>query len=262
MFRARISVATQSLGLPLRRAIEFAMECRAGGVQFDLRNQLLPRDFGDTARRQLLHELRERDLEPASGTFRLRSPLASQSRLDERLQAIRQAITFAAQLKIRLLTIRPGRIPSTEQAAERDMLIAIVSDLATHGNREGVVLGLLPSGDSADRMLPFVESIRTGPVVAVADVASWALSGQSVSNQMRTLHAVIGHIEVRDAVRDQDGTGKEVPVGRGEIDWDEVAGLLEEMGYSAWLNVDRTSGAHPDEDIANAVKYLQNLLPT
>jgi sugar phosphate isomerase/epimerase len=58
-----------------------------------------------------------------------------------------------------------------------------------------------------------------------------------------------------------DGPGREVPVGRGETNWDEFAALLSEMDYHGWLNAERTEGNDRAGDIGRSVQYLRNLLP-
>ncbi|WP_437223912.1 sugar phosphate isomerase/epimerase family protein [Planctomicrobium sp. SH661] len=262
MFRAKISVAMRAFSSDLRRALQTVMQIGAQGVQFDLRNDVTPAQYGDTARRQLLHYLNERGLQIASGHFPLRSPLAATERMGERIKALNDAIEFASKLKIRTLTLRAGRIPSEEDQESVKTLQGVLSELAGHGNRVGVTLSLIPCGDTAAEMRQLVDSVKTGPVTVDADLGAWVLNRQPIVAQLRELHDLIGHFEIRDAIRDYDGRGKEVPVGRGEVDWDEVAALIEEMGYNGWLNVDRQEGSDQAGDIERAVKYLKNLLPS
>lgn len=259
MLPARFSISTAPLGLPLKASLDHAAKSGAQGVQVDLRQEISPRDYGETARRQLLHTLKERGLQLASASFPLRSPLTARDHLDERLAAVREAIEFAGLLKVRLLTLRAGRIPAEDQREERELLISLLSELAQAGNRHGVVLALLPAGDDPADLKALLEAVKTGPVQVVADPAAWLMHGQKPAAQLRDLHAVIGLFEVRDAVRDVDGSGREVPVGRGELDWDELAALIGEIGYTGWLNVTRTAGEDRAGDVSRAVRYLKNV---
>lgn len=262
MLQARISVPLLPFSEDVKTAIPLAAGCGAEGIQLDLRQQFSQREFGDTARRQVLHLMQENGLAVASGTFPLRSPLAAAERLDERLQALQQAMQLLAQFKGRSLTLRVGRVPARDdEPAERDTLITILNDLASTGNHLGVVLMLLPSGDDSAEMLSLISEVRSGPVQVAADPAGWLLHGQNPAQQLRSLHAVIGHVEVRDAVRDVDGSGREVPVGRGELDWDELAALFDEIGYHGWFHVNRTVGEQRAQDIRRAVSYLRQLFP-
>jgi len=262
MLRAKISVAIKAFSMEMRRAIDQAMELGAQGIQVDLRTDLLADHYGASARRQLLHVLSERNLQLASGHFPLRNPIAAKEHLGPRLAALESAITFASKLKIRTLTLRAGRIPDAEQDDDGfRALQSIISDLAAQGNRQGVTLCLLPCGESAVQIRQFIESIKSGPVMVDADLSSWVMNRQSVVTQLRELHDLIGHVEIRDAIRDVDGRGREVPVGEGEIDWNEVVALLNEMSYTGWLNVDRYEGTDRRGDISRGVSYLKKRLP-
>lgn len=256
----KISVATYEFELDIRTALQTAMRMHAEGVEIELRSQVRPVDYGATARRQLLNYVNECNLKLASAHFLLRHLLFEPDRLEERIAAVKSAIEFASDLRIRTLTIRAGRIPAMDSKSFQDYVFPVMQDLAAHGNRFGVTLCLKPAGDPAETLLSLIDQIKTGPVLVDADLGGWVLSGKSPESELRKLHAVVGHIEVRDGVRDVDGIGQEVPVGRGEIDWDEIAALLAEMDYQNWLNVRRSSGEDKIGDSARAIKYLRNLL--
>lgn len=262
MFRIRISVPTLPLNENLKRAVHSAMRIGADGVQFDLRHEIRARDFGETARRELLHSLSEHDLTAASAHFPLRGALLEPDRMDERIAAIHDCLELAAKLRIRLLTLRIGRLPTEESATTSDVLLPVLNDLAARGNHLGVLPCLIPCGDSAVALRVLIDSVSGGPLGIDADLAGWVLNRQSPVKQLRELHDLVRHIQIRDAVADLDGPGKEVPVGRGEIDWDEIAGLLGEMDYTGWLHVTRTAGSDIPGDISRGVQYLRNLIPS
>lgn len=261
MFQFQVSVATYEFEQDIRTSLQTAMQMRADGVQFELRNQLPPSQYGETARKQLLHYLRERDLKPASAHFALRRSLFELDRMEERLEAIRNAIVFASQLTLRKMTLRIGRLPKQEDPTYNDLVLPILKDLATHANHFGVVLCIIPAGDSAETLLSLLSHINTGPLAIDADLGSWVLSGRNPVRELRELNEVVAHVEIRDAVRDVDGVGEEVPVGRGEVDWDEVAGTLGEMEYQGWLNVRRSGGHDKIADSRRAIQFLRNLIP-
>lgn len=256
--RIRVSVPTTTFQTNLRVAIDSALQIGVDGVQFDLRNEVKPSEFGDSARRQILHYLKERELELASVSFPLRGPISDPERLDQRLSAIREAIQFASSLKVRTFILRPGSIPPADNA-ERESFVQILSDLATMGNRFGVSLCLHPSGDSAGELKQLLNEIPTGQIEVDADLAEWVISGLPYRQELRDLFGTIGHLEGRDAARGLGSAGREVPVGRGEIDWEEVAALLNEMDYTGWINVQRTTGTSVQADVVRGVTMMKQL---
>lgn len=258
MFDLRIAVATASFRQPIRNAIDSAAQCGARGVQLDARHELKPGELGETGRRQLLHELRERELAVASLTFPLRRALIDPERIDERIAALQKAMELASQLKSRVLTCTVGRIPPDADPGWRQLL-AVLNDVAQYGNHIGVTLAITPAGDDPDRLLALIDGVTQGPVGIDFDPAGCVLSRQDAGATLRALHATVSHIQVRDAIGDVDGVGREMAVGRGEVDWETILALVDEMNYRGWLTVRRTAGEDPLGDCGRAIAYLGNV---
>lgn len=259
MHNLRIALATRCLQLPLRRSLKASAEFGAAGVQFDLRDEVRAADLTETGRRQLLHSLGEHGLTVASATFPTRRGFSDQAELEARIAATRGAMQFAWQLRATILTLRLGRIPVEKESKEYRLLHDVVSDLARHGNQVGVTLAITPMHDSPDTLASFLASIRTGPIGVDFDSAAFLLGGHKPEAAFRQLYQSIVHFTARDAVRDIDGGGVEVPVGRGEVDWIELLPLLDEIGYSGWVTVVRNQGDDKRGEVARAVQYLKNV---
>jgi sugar phosphate isomerase/epimerase len=255
----RIAVATRALQLPLRQAVQAAHDLGAAGIQLDARNEIKPSDLSQTGRRAFLHRLDELNLAVASVGFPARRPLYDLEELDARLAAARGAMEFAWQLGARVLALRIGRIPDDAESREYDLLRSVLNDLARHGNRVGTTLAITPSRDSAESLAKLVSAINEGPVGVNFDPAAFVLAGFDPGEALRTLHDRVAHFVVRDAIRDVEGGGVEVPVGRGEVDWDEFIALVGEAEYRGWLTVDRTQGEDKRGDLARAIQFLRNV---
>jgi sugar phosphate isomerase/epimerase len=259
MFPLRMAVATRSFQEPIKQSVQTAAEMGAQGVQFDLRNEVRPGELSETGRRQLLHYLEEINLTVASTMFPTRRSYYDLEELDTRLSATRQAMEFTYQLNARIMTLRLGRIPEETESEEYQILCQVVNDLARHGNRVGVALAITPTRDEPARLLGLLGEILEGPVGFNFDPATFVMAGQNPSQALAQLQESVMHVSVRDAVRDIDGGGLEVPVGRGEVDWEEFLALLDEAEYKNWLIVDRTQGDDRPGDIRRAMQYLRNV---
>lgn len=258
MQNLRIAVATASFRQPIRAAINTAARCGADGVQFDARYELKPGELGQTGRRQLLYELGERDLQVASLTFPLRRSLIDPEQIDERITAVRKSMELASQLQTRVLTCAVGRIAESDSDEYRQ-LRTVLGDLARYGNHVGTTLSLTPVGDAPQRLVTLLGAIHEGPLGVDFDPAACVLARQEPASVLRELHGCVSHIQVRDALRNVDGVGREAAVGRGEVDWDLILALVDEMNYGGWLTVRRTEGEDPAGDCARAVAFLNNV---
>src|SRR5262245_44903544 len=148
MLPLKLAVATQLFSQPLRMSIRAASTLGVSGVVFDVRNELRPAELSQTGRRQLLHDLSDLGLVVAALHFPTRRSFADQEELEARVAGCRQAMSFAYELKGRVVTVRVGRIPETDDAPEAAILRDVLSDLARHANNVGVSLAVTPSRDA------------------------------------------------------------------------------------------------------------------
>ena len=49
----------------------------------------------------------------------------------------------------------------------------------------------------------------------------------------------------------------ELPIGEGDVDWDNYLKALKEIGYDGFLTVERECGEDPTLDISRAVEYIR-----
>ena len=259
MHSLHIAVATRRFLQPLKQSLQTAAKIGAGGVQLDVRNELKPAELSETGCRQLLHYLDELNLKLASLSFVSRRRLYDLDHLEARIEAIRTAMQLAYKMQARILTVQIGRIPQDPESPDSQTLREILNDLAKYGNHVGSTLLITPSGDSAESLMQLISTVTQGPIGINFDPAVFVFSRHDPLESLRVLHSPVMHVQIRDAVRDIDGNGLEVPVGRGEVVWDEFLALIEEAGYQGWLTIDRTQGDDKAGDIAKAVQFLRNV---
>lgn len=259
MKRLRIAIATSCLAEPVRQALQTAADFGADGVQLDARNELRPTDLSETGRRQFVHHLETLGLSVASLSFPVRRTYYDQDQLEARIAGTKAAMQFAFQLKARVLTFRMGRLPDDENGTEYRILRDVMNDLARHANHLGVTPAITPTRDTAERLAAFLAGITDGPIGVNFDPAAFLAADDEPVDALRRLHSSILHVQVRDALRDIDGGNREVPVGRGEVAWDELLALLDEADYRGWFSIERTQGDDKRTDIARAVQYLRRV---
>jgi sugar phosphate isomerase/epimerase len=251
-----IAIATRCLGQPLKPSLVLAAQLGAAGVQLDCRNELKPDELSATGRRELLHRVEEMRLSIASLDFPLKRGLLDPDRLDARVAALKQAMDFASLLRCRVLTVRLGGLPAkTEDRPE--FALAVLNDLAGHGNHVGVTLALGPGGEPADTLLELLRGVSAGPLGINFDPVVPASSGRSPTEALAEWGTLLTHLMVRDATRAGDGMATEVPVGRGEVAWQELLAVAYELDYRGWFCVDRTLGDDRAGDAARAIEYLR-----
>ncbi|MFQ5731599.1 MAG: sugar phosphate isomerase/epimerase family protein [Planctomycetaceae bacterium] len=259
--KPRIAVAADSIKLPLRKVIPLAPEMDADGLQLVLGSDVNVAEMTESARRQLLRELGERGLRIAALFVPVDRGLAEFAGLDARLDRIKQGMMLSFQLKAAATTFRIGRIPGETASDEYETLVAVLNDLARYANHVGALPAMTIFGDAAEDVARLVGRIVEGPIGISLDPSLVAVSGHSPVDAFRTLFPSVNEIVVRDAVRDMDGTVHEVPVGRGEVPWDEFLSQTSEAEFNGWFVVKRTQGDDKAGDMARAIRFVRNVRP-
>ena len=260
MPRFRFGFPTRLFELSPREAIARAAALKVDGVQFDLRNEFTAQAISETGRRQLRHLLKEQGLELAPAVFPLRRPISDEVGLEERIAALSGTLRFAGELRIPGLILRPGIIPAIE-TSQRTILHEVLNDLARTGDHVGVTPLLATGRQTAQTLRQLLDAVTTGPIGLAWDPAAAVMAGSEVDSIMRELPQSIQQIRLRDGFREADGAGVETPVGRGEVDWEQVLALLAEADYRGWITPDRTGGEDPASDAARAMTYVRRVLP-
>ena len=259
MPRFRIAVATAPFRLPLKESIATAAQIGAQGIQFDLSREVTAAEFGVTALKQLVHYVEERNLKIATATFSLARPLYDFEAIDVRVHAISEAMELAAKLNLRQMTIRVGRIPDEVESPEHVRMVDVLRDLARLGNHIGVIPCLTPSEDASQTLIDVCKSVSDGILAVDFDPAGTVMTRRDPVQALQELHEYVQHFQFRDGRRDVDGVGVEVSLGRGQVKWDETLALLDEMRYSLWGTVRRTTGDDRVGDCQRAIQYVQRV---
>lgn len=296
----RLAVATEDFGQPLRQAIHQAAQNPVHGLRLNARTEVRPNEFSDTALRQLKLYVDENRMRIAGLMYSSRHSLYDDQSLDQRLDGIRAAMSMVRKLTTSEVLVRVGRIPDPDttepeanangpknddvdslrnpfsfapstasllnpagpsEARQFDTLCGIVNDLAAHGSHHGAVLQLQLASYDLPRVSRLLNRISAGPVSLVFDSATCIMTGKSPVPLFRELYKQIGYVRARDAQKDVDGGGIEMPLGDGGVDWTELMPTLVEAEFPGWVCVERTGGDQRNEDVRSGVAQLRMLLP-
>lgn len=286
-----LSVATEDLGSSLKRAIGMAASMEVPGVRLNTRHELDVLNASESALRQTLHYVKERQMRVAGLRCPTRHSLYDPEFLEPRLDVVQRSMSLCRKLETEELIVRCGRIPDPDdstapQSADDDIhsqanpfsfeslgktqgptqteefsqLRQILNDLTSHANHVGCILNL----QLADFNLPLIRrllsEIHSGPIRVTFDSATAIMTGANVTLTYRDLYQHVGYVRARDAQKDVDGAGIETATGVGSVDWVEFIATLEEAGYQGWTCVERSGGENRTDDVRRGVEYLKRLI--
>ena len=263
MHHLRCSVPLAVFGPRLKPALRQAAASGAEGVLVDTRHTITAADFSASAIRHFRKHLDELGLVLAATTFPTRRGFSDRRDLQPRVEAVRGALTFARALGTDVVTLNIGPVPieGTDEAgrSDRDLLVEVLNDLARHGNHVGAMPVIAVAASDLEMFQKLLADIDAGPIGVDFDPAAWTGAGENPVESFRELYAVVRHVWVRDAVRASDGSYREVPMGRGEVAWDEMLAVLAEAEYDGWLTAGTSGGEDPAGDAGRALAMLRSI---
>jgi sugar phosphate isomerase/epimerase len=261
MNRLKIGVYLNSLGLPLRRALQETERLGVLGVQVDAVGDLSPRALSETGRREFRHLLRAHNLELTALGCPLRHGLDTAEGLEGRLDHIRKVLTLSFDLGPRLVVVQAGQVPEDVQTPAGRLLTEALLALAQYGDRVGAVLALETGLESGEALGRFLGRFDTGSLGVNFDPANLLLNGFDPYESARALHGRIVHTHAKDARKAGASRAvQEVPLGHGDIDWMQYVSVLEEIEYRGWLTIERDGGDNRLADVAAGVAFLRRLV--
>ena len=261
MNRAKIAVRLESLGLPLRRALEAAKRMAVAGVQVDAAGDLDPRQLSATGRREFRNLLRTYNLELTALGCPLRHGLDVPEGQQERIDWLRLAMALSFDLGPRIVIVEAGRVPEDDKDPRRLLLQEALLTLGQHGDRVGAVLALETGLESGEVLRKFLDGFDTGGLGVNFDPANLMMHGFNLYEAARVLREKIVHLHAKDA-RESGASrqAQEVPLGHGDIDWLMFLSVLEEFDYRGWVVVEREAGDNRVADVTAGVQFLRRLM--
>ncbi len=255
----KIAVALNCLGLPIKKALHTVAQMGASGIEIDARNGLRPSEISDTGRRQLRKMLTDLNLTVAAIRFPTRRGYDVLQDLDRRLDATKEAMTFAYSLGANIVINSAGYVPEDKQHPAYTQLYASLTELAKHGERVGAILSCETGSEPTVRLFELLQSISGGSIGIHFNPANLIMADLYDRESIRNCVSMVRSVTVRDAVRDlAQRRGIEVEIGRGSAEFPEILGVLEEQGYRGWFIVDRPPTNRTQQEVENAISLLKS----
>ncbi len=173
----KIGIRLESLGLPLRRALEEAARLGVAGVQVDAVGDLAPNNLSQTGRREFRHLLRSHNLELTALGCPLRRSLDVALDQEQRIDHVMKVLSQSFDLGPRIAIVQAGRLPDDAAGPRAELLTEALVTLGQHGDRTGTVLALETGLESGDALGRFLDRFDSGGLGVNLDPANLLMYG-------------------------------------------------------------------------------------
>ncbi|MFO0946712.1 MAG: sugar phosphate isomerase/epimerase family protein [Planctomycetota bacterium] len=249
----------ESLGLPIRKAVEFAARIGAQGVQFDAVGELAPEQLSQTGRRQLKHILSNHGLSIIGIGFPTRRGFDHLEQLEARQAAALRMLPFAHELGAPIVIGTPGKIPDKADDPKSRHFFDALERIGREAERVGTRFALETGWDSPERMVQFFNDMKCFGLAVNYDPGNLLVRGFDIYGGVPLLGDRIVGVHVKDVLRSATTVSGylETRMGDGELDWNRFFGAMAEIDYPGYFTVERETSNDPLSDVTQAVEFLK-----
>jgi sugar phosphate isomerase/epimerase len=183
-----------------------------------------------------------------------------------RLVEMKEIADFAKLLDCNVVALHLGFVPHDRNAPLYGEVLAVTRDLCDHCRRKGQALHLETGQEPADALLQFIQDVERDNLFVNFDPANMILYG--VGNPIEALEVIgryVRSVHCKDAkwaARPGEEWGQEVPLGEGDVGFEKYLRMLDRLGYTGPLTIEREIPQEPARqkaEIGRAVNLLERL---
>lgn len=280
----KLGVITDCFKKPLEECIVLAAKNGFDGVQiYATSGEFSPETLTEEKKAEIKKLLKENNLEVSAlcgdmGGYGFEIEKDNAERVEKTKRIIDLAVEFGAKA----VTTHIGVIPSDKTEPRYGVMLNALTAAGLYAKEKGVTLAIETGPEFAKTLLAFLKDTKGGVGVNLDPANFVMVTGQDPVQAVELLKDYIVHTHAKDGVKISDDMTptevyhafavggvdalnacegfKELPLGQGDVQWDEYLKALKEIGYDGFLTIERECGENQREDITSAVRFLNERL--
>lgn len=277
----KIGVMVESFKVGLWNGLEEAAKLGADGVQLYASDGETRFDkFGAADRAKLLKTAKSLKLEFSAicgdfGGDAFHNEAANKKRIEDS----KKVMEMALELECKVVTTHAGVVPADQKSDRYRVMAKAFAELGRIAKDMGATFAIETGPEPAKNLAAFLKDIDIpGGIGVNFDPANLAMvCREDIPAAVKTLAPWIVHTHAKDGVNykpfnpenfygpahlagvDWNEFFREVPLGKGSVDFPVYLKALKATGYNGYLTVEREVGDTPRKDIADAVEFLKGV---
>lgn len=184
----------------------------------------------------------------------------------ERMAELKEIADFAHLLGVQAVGLHLGAIPDDPADADYQSVVTATAEVCDHLAQNQQNLHLETGQEKADTLLQFLETVGRDNLFINFDPANMILYGagnpiealRKVGHRVRSVHCK----DARWAAHPGEEWGQEVPLGEGDVGFEQFLSTLRDLGYDGPLTIEREIPQEPSrqkEEIGRGIRLLNDL---
>lgn len=280
----KVGVITDCFKKPLKECIKTAGKLGIDGVQiYATSGEFSPETLTDESKKEIKKLLKDNRLEVSAlcgdmGGF----GFEKEEDNAERIEKIKRIIDLAVEFGTNVVTTHIGVIPSDKKEHRYSVMLDALTVCGKYAKEKGVTLAIETGPEKAKTLLGFLQDTKGGVGVNLDPANFTMVTNQDAVEAVYLLKDYIVHTHAKDGIlldKNQNPTDvyhafavggvealnacngfKEVPLGEGQVEWNNYIKALKETGFDGFLTIERETGDNPEADIVKAVDFLRKII--
>ena len=197
----------------------------------------------------------------------------------ERIEKTKKIVDLAVEFGTNVVTTHIGVSPEDKSNPRYKVMLDALTECGLYAKSKGVTLAIETGPEKAKTLLAFIEDTKGGVGVNLDPANFTMVTGQDAVEAVYILKDHIVHTHLKDGRmldKNQDPTDVyhafalggvdalnacegfiELPIGEGDVDWDNYIKALKDIGYDGFLTIEREAGDDPVKDMELAANFIK-----
>lgn len=281
MYNFPIGVIVDSFRTDIKTAIKSAAAIGADGIQmYATRGAYSPEALDSAARRELLDFVKSNGLRFSALCGDLGMGFFRPEKNPELIERSKRILDLAKDLETDIVTTHIGVVPADETAERYKIMQEACFELSRYADSIGSHFAIETGPETSAVLKKFLDALHSTGVAVNLDPANLVMvTGDDPVGAVYNLRDYIVHTHAKDGIMltrgdpeviynvtphaaelDKIDYFKEVPLGKGNVDFAAYLKALEDIGYRGFLTIEREVGDDPAADILTAKNYLTGII--
>ncbi|MGN7299206.1 sugar phosphate isomerase/epimerase family protein [Ferdinandcohnia sp. SAFN-114] len=284
----KIGIIVDSLKLPLLEGLKVAKEMGADGVQiYAVDGEMAPENLNSATRKELKSYIESLGLEISALCGDL-GGLGFQDHQQNKwkVEKSKRILDLAVELGTNIVTTHIGIVPEEKDSHVYESMQKACEELGFYAKGMDAFFAIETGPETALRLKTFLDSLSTNGVSVNFDPANMVMvTGDDPVEGVKLLKEYIVHTHVKDGVQikpvdprdvygalgygcgtDHEKIAKmvasgeyfrELPLGKGAVDFPNYFAALREINYNGYLTIEREVDTRPVKDISEAITFIK-----
>jgi len=254
----KIGLRLDSLIAGPRQALEQAAALEMQGVEINCtKGELAPEQLDRQARKHLLHFVEDLQLELAALGGDVGFRLGEGAPIELFIEKTRGLFDLAVDLGVPVVTTAVGNVPPEPDDPDHELVAQVLRDIGDYAANRECCLAISAGLQPPEELRGFLDHLDNDGLSVNYDPANMVFNAYEPVESVATLDKYIATVRARDGRRYLNGTPEELPLGEGDVPYDDLIEALDDIEYEAYFMIARPPQEDPTEDLEAAREFLE-----